>query len=276
MATSNNYRTIYLKFKHLDYIAHFIAADGTKIAATLGAGQDEKKNLFSVFFAGFSDDFNKLVMSHCGEWYIPINPRRLRRITQDNTDFIDFTAGAAAIDIRYNAKEYLIDGQVIEGKCTIFLYNTTRAQGLKELYAYADCIELVTNVLSIINRNLSRAGALSALYAAIPTVNEQYIDETVITPDITSTSQEQFNPIASVSPANKVTTTNTQKGTQKSVTKRASGVSAKEQADIIRNLPNIYTDCINQIKQLLIDPQCIHDMRDWGLAWGDYIAEEGY
>lgn len=274
METLNNYRTIYLKFKHLDYIAYFIAADDTKISPPLGEGEDRKHNIFTYFFRGFNDDFNKLVLSHCSEWYIPINPRRLRRLFTDESDFTSYKADNYGISIKYSAREYLIDGSVIEGKSTVGFYPSSKGQNLKELYVYADCIDLITNVLSIINRNLSREGVLSKLYAAIPTVNEQLTDETVITPDLTTVTQDNFNPISSTSPANKVTTTITQKGTQTTTTKRALSVTAKQQADIIRNLPNIYTDCVNEIKKLLIDPRCIHDMCDWGLCHNDYVEED--
>lgn len=214
-----------------------------------------------------SDYFLEELFRTVGEFYLPINPRRIMSAPK-------WSGSPQSVTVSYQASLTFIDGANTRNEQKVFSGNNPAGVEPTAVYIYTDWFEFVGDVCKRLARALSRAAELVNAYTAIPAVNEQFTDETVITPDLTSTSQEQFNPIASVSPANKVTTTNTQKGTQKSVSKRASGVSAREQAEIIRNLPNIFTDFITEIKELLVDPRAIQDMCDWQLEYGAYVDKE--
>lgn len=215
-----------------------------------------------------TDTLRDRIMTECGEFYLPISTRNV-----SEEPFGVFCEVGQQLRAALKYKGILSNGSFINIDPTDIFIATNPAPSLLDLrvYFYSDWVNFITQACGILCAAYERARTLTTAYGNIPTVNEQYTDETTITPDLTNVTQDNFNPITGTSPANKVTVTTTQKGKQTTTTKKAIGVSAREQAEIVRNLPNIFVEAINEIKQLLIDPRTVQDMFDWNLLGNSYV-----
>lgn len=201
-------------------------------------------------------------------YYLPVNPRFT---VSRYRDFLTYDTDGLKIE------EYLtgIDGRTTKVKSRIAAAPVLPPEyNLNNVVYYSDVLQFFDFMAGEINRALKRANTISELYLNVPTVNEQLTDETVITPNLSTDVNEKFNPVEAPSSRDRLITKTTQTGQQTTTMKRATGKTAKEQADIIRDLPNIFTKALDNIGSYLIDPRTIHDMYDFGELRG-YVVEEG-
>lgn len=289
--TPNNYTTIYMKLRGIRPVEGYEIGN-TRYSNPLDTWGEIKlssaiRGHFGELFQslnpfGFNgDQFCNSLMAKFGEYYIEVCPRRLIKLSLGGLKGDTSAMGGISyswendhlmISMRLTTID--IDGKTNKTTPTIQIIPAIPANP-DNVYVFGDIIMLYVQILNIINRHLSRAVELLNAYKAIPIVNETNSDKTIITPNLTTDSMVKFNPVYTAAESTSSHQITSNKGTQTTITERANGVSAKGQADIVRNLPNIFTDCINQIGALLIDPRTIQDMCDWGLGGGSYIDDTG-
>lgn len=206
-------------------------------------------------------------------YYLHINPRNITTGLPWSSDAMSETYTSLFYDLR----EVRLNGITYKHKLAD-ISDFTPPEGINPtlpiiIGAFASVNEFLSQCVDIFSRGLSRAVQQIGLYENIPKVNEQFTDEVTITPNLTTTHWDRFDPLGNLGTADRHRDETTSKGSQTTVSKRSANVDAFRQAEIIRNLPNIFTDVIAEIKTLLVDPRTINDMRDWGLAENDYIVE---
>lgn len=287
---NKDYNTVYMQFSKLRALATLKDTNGKEYDFTLDYGLRENfdinflgaihslidKLAFTGMSADFRNVFTRLLYSKYGNYYIAVNPRKIIKNYYSGASSlfeVDILNGVAVLKLK--AGFVNIDGNIEKVDSSVEQADlpTTNITNSLNITAYGDCIEIMQDILQKVADAIFNANKLIAAYVAIPTVNEQFTDETTVTPNLNTENVVQFAPLnGNIASGDRNNIKQT--GNQVTVTKRASGISAKEQAEIVRNLPNIFKDSIEQIGALLINPQTIQDMRDWGLTWGDYIDED--
>lgn len=233
---------------------------------------------------GFNVDmFTEELFSKYGEFYLPVRGTTLLSVNprlkgdQSVSSLADIsnetTTSTLALSFKMSATTSKGRSVTISSVCDKVTFFPTLAFPVIKAYIYADVYKFYGKLTSILNRATSRAAQLLTAYNAIPTSGEQFTDETVTTPNLETENVNMFDPIKSAGYGMGDRSKVTQKGTQTTTIKRAANISAREQVEIVRNLPNIFTDCMNEIGELLVDPRTVQDMYDWGLADGCWIDD---
>lgn len=224
-----------------------------------------------------ADYFKRSLQARFGDWYVPI---KLYSINANNTIVNSAGGSGSLLDLNYRTDFFLLKGNPVLNSEFGKMFKIERVEfkgnmpQLTEIYYYNDSIEIVRDIAQTVANGLEQVAKLYNAYSAIPTANEQFTDETTITPNLTTTSKTNFNPINTISQNISDKSTVTQGGNQKSVTKRATNRTAREQADVVRNIPNLFTQTMSEVAALLISPQAVQDMLDWGQCDYDYIDYE--
>lgn len=295
LAEMNNERIAYVKLRHLPITYKTGSGSAGLTTYTSGILFD---NIIEKLYpqitvggaeVGASQIFTRMLYNACGEYYVRINTRRL--ITQTANDLQ--TGESATTTRQFRNSE--LDSQRNYFKTNVQLSGITKlgkrvsnSAGVEEgflrgggdvedddwITLYADSVAMFNEIMNIINARLDGIKEAVTAYGAIPTVNETDDDTVTTTTKTDNQHADTFDPIGTLSASDRSKTTDTYNSTVTVTSKRSNGVSAKTQADIIKDLPNIYAQCISDIKSLLIDPRTIQDMCDWGLVdgwidWGE-------
>lgn len=240
----------------------------TEVAAASGIDNAE---------GGWGRDLSRMVVSRLAEFYYPINFLKTTPLGgyADNPEFIpDTVSSSGEFSLKYQFSAIMPTGQNHSAKFTV---QRAWVKDPKEVgsgvYAevFSDSVQILSQVMNILVARLGRYAKVQAAYNEIPLKNETLDDTATTTPNLTTSYAETFNPINTMSSRDRLKTETTQTGSTQTVTQRSNGVSAKDQADIYKDLPILTAQIVSDIQALLIDPRTINDMIDYGLADGYYI-----
>ena len=284
--TRKNYKTLYYRFDSMVPVAAIRGTDLTNYDTPVEPNSNnlfeystlvsqilkdmQSRGLLPVTLS--TDEYVKEIFREIGGWYVPFNTRRIQ--VYDSATNTGTSASDYGVSLEYTTRLVLADGVPIKKTQQVYGGRTGAPVRMSRTYVYSDWVDIMQKTTTLLAHTLEKAKQLVSAYNAIPVVNEQLTDNTTVTPNLISTHKENFDPIGSISAADKIITTNQQTGSHTSISKRARDVSAAAQAEIVRRLPNLFMEFINQIKTILIDPRTIQDMCDWGLDYGVYVAGE--